>query len=107
MVWDSTQSSLYRAVRKYNGQDGCSPDHENTEAPNRERDCFQDGSRDCSRSGSQAEPQFRSQSRAVSGKNIPITQNPDFILIAALIFILMRENADKGLILALAMMLFN
>ena len=101
MVWNSTQSSLYRAVNKYNGEADCSPEHEYTEAPKQEQ----------SQPQSQTQPRSQSRDRAkqqpVRGANTSIIQNPDFILIAALIFILLRENADKGLILALAMTLFN
>lgn len=95
MVWNSTQSSLYQAVNKHNNSvrtfsEPHIPPEPEKKAPEPEK-------KPCS--SCQSNP----------AKSIPdmLAPNSDFFLIAALIFILSKENADKSLILALVLILLQ
>lgn len=95
MVWNSTQSSLYQAVNKHNNSASafskqCAPPKPEKKAP-------------------EPDKKLCSSCPNNSIKSVPdmFAQNSDFLLIAALIFILSKENADKSLILALVLILLQ
>lgn len=118
MVWNSTQSALYKAVSSYNDgryegkNDGGNKVQKNVQKSpdfsprNNEKKSADDRARDrcekCPRNDSAACP-----------KNVPsdplsrIMSDRDMLLIAGLIFILWHENADKKLIMALAIVLLG
>lgn len=109
MVYDNSQSSLYRAVRRYNG--------ERTENPAREtpsdKNCSDDN-RHCGqrehREPREHKEHFEHKERCDSPKRgFPdnIFSDRDMMLIAGLIFVLLSEKADNKLILALALVLLG
>lgn len=125
MVWNNAASPLYKAVIKHNGSESdfskqcaepppreptrCeSPSHEpaRSELPLREPPPHESTCSELPRGQSEKPCGFKTNSpkRPVLSA---LTQNPDFMLIAALIYILIRENADKSLILALVMILIQ
>ncbi len=110
MVWNSTQSALYRAVNDHNdgiferdiqskknvrknvqkSSDIMREKNEKKRPENHERKCTQNVCRNCPKNAP-SDPVSR------------IMSDRDMLLIAGLIFILWRENADRKLIMALAM----
>lgn len=126
MVWNSTQSALYKAVQTFNGEgseelfrveknDGAK--HEKNARKNnektREKVC---GNREKNRTEEPREkmPEPRcnihGEKCTKNARQDPISRllsDKDMLLIAGLIFVLMRENADKALILALAVVLLS
>lgn len=114
MVWNSTQSALYRAFDRHNGV--CPEDdfrrEENVEKnvgkpcgdhepKNGENHVRKEAKKSCENCP---------KNRARSMPSDPISRimsDKDMLLIAGLIFILMKENADKTLILALVIVLLG
>ncbi|MCM1164587.1 MAG: hypothetical protein NC299_08060 [Lachnospiraceae bacterium] len=94
MVWNSTQSALYKAIDKYNGDAPAESKAENN-------------ARECPRAEREAPCARCPKSRAPADPVSRILSDRDMLLIAGLIFVLLRENADKKLILALAIVLLG
>ncbi|GEM_PF-559336 len=114
MVWNSTQSALYMAVNNHNDgnfdhniqskknvrknvqkiSDITRENNEKKRPENHERKYAQNECRNCPKNAP-SDPVSR------------IMSDRDMLLIAGLIFILWRENADKKLIMALAMVLLG
>lgn len=110
MVWNNAASPLYKAVIKHN-ESGSDFSKQCAEPPPREPTRCESPSHEPTRSEL---PRGQSEKPCGFKTNSPkrpvlsaLTQNPDFMLIAALIYILIRENADKSLILALVMILIQ
>lgn len=116
MVWNTTQSSLYKAVSDYNNEitrQECQYHQENPSKCNSEENC----------SSPKSEPRQTSHCRKCANcpkyhtppkGNAPLPGNlgnlnidNDFLLLAGLIFILYKNGADKKLILALAIALLG
>lgn len=114
MVWNSTQSALYRAIDRHNG--GCAEDDFR-----REENVEKSVGKPCgdhepknSENYVRKEPKKRCENcpknRAHNVPSDPISRimsDRDMMLIAGLIFILLKENADKTLILALVIVLLG
>lgn len=116
MVWNTTQSSLYKAVSDYNDRITRQESHEHRESPT---DCHSD--ENCA--SQKSEPRQTSRCRKCENcpryhtppkGNAPLSGNPgnlnidnDFLLLAGVIFILYKNGADKKLILALAIALLG
>ncbi len=87
MVWNTEQTSLYRAVKAHN--DRIAPPLTNTEYP--EPQCAE----------SDTIPQ-RSQSGTIFDK---LTGDSDMLLLLAVILVLLHEKADKNLIMAVVLIM--
>ncbi len=103
MVWNSTQSALYRAIDRHNGD--CSESDFRREENVEKKDVG---------SCRVNEPKKRCENCpkkcAYNPPSDPISRimsDRDMLLIAGLIFVLMKENADKTLILALVIVLLG
>ncbi len=129
MVWNTTQSSLYRAVSDYNDKidrRGHDPRSENASDCSQTRKCSDHFSNDRSdnRRGAKkqhyrtanrckkcAECPHCSERRNSPNGNLPNTGglniDRDFLLLVGLIFILSENGADKKLIAALAIALLG
>lgn len=130
MVWNSTQSALYRAVDTHNtGVFGGEKSGKKTAEKMPENRFGFDGKNDrkktrkcCRENSSEFEPKIGCNNTRkcpcescpkACPKNIPadpisrLLSDKDMLLIAGLIFVLMHENADKGLILALVFVLLG
>lgn len=110
MVWNSTQSALYKAVDAHNGCvfEGGKRGEKNVEktpgkAAVNERERRPENGRF---EGCGSRPKNRPKT-APADPISRILSDGDMLLIAGLIFVLMRENADKKLILALAIVLLG
>ena len=114
MVWNSTQSALYRSINRHNGD--CSEGEfrreesveEKAENACRDRAPKNGEKNVCGETKNRCEncPRYR----ACSAPSDPISRimsDRDMLLIAGLIFVFMRENADKTMILALAIVLLG
>lgn len=114
MVWNSTQSALYRAVnahnegdseRKFTDEKSMRKNAQKTpdfSRGNNVKNHTENRSGNCSRSECRGCP--------YNAPNDPISRimsDRDMMLIAGLIFILWRENADRKLIMALAIVLLG
>ena len=114
MVYNSSQSALYKAVDRYNR-------HDFEDDFQSEKDKEKKSEDPCGKNASEsAEKSVRNErknrcencptSRAYYKPSDPIHKimsDRDMLLIAGLIFILMKENADKTLILALVIVLLG
>ncbi|MBD5384488.1 MAG: hypothetical protein HDR72_05770 [Ruminococcaceae bacterium] len=114
MVWNSTQSALYRAIDRHNGGDSEGEFR-------REENVEKGGGRSCRENAPKNGGKFVREEAENRCENCPrnhahntqsdpisrIMSDRDMLLIAGLIFVLMRENADKTLILALAIVLLG
>ena len=115
MVWNTTQSALYKAVDAFNSGEIPGADIN----PNRYREPNQEHNHEHNR-----EPDIPPDNRTQAPRqnccpDCPARQNPppaplsrlfsdnDMLLIAGLILILSRQNADRKLILALAFVLLT
>ena len=114
MVWNSTQSALYRAVDTHNGGDS---ERQFTAEKGVRKNAqktpdFSRGNNGKFHNGNCSENYVRNECRGCP-KNLPndpisrIMSDRDMMLIAGLIYILWRENADRKLILALAIVLLG
>lgn len=122
MVWNSTQSALYKAINRHN--DGFYAE-ENSSEKNRCKSA-EKGQQKTTVNNAKNRSEMRTQKRCekysenggCSSLNYhrngepadPISRimsDRDMLLIAGLIFILWRENADKKLIMALAIVLLG
>ena len=107
MVWNSTQSALYRAIDRHNGD--CSENVEkkdvrscrDNEPKNAEKFVREETKKRCENCPKKCA--YNPPSDPISR----IMSDRDMLLIAGLIFVLMKENADKTLILALAIVLLG
>lgn len=114
MVWNSTQSALYKAVDAHNG-DG--DERENTASKKVRKNVQKNGgfSRENSaktHTENRSENYHRNECCGCPKRlsNDPISRimsDKDMLLIAGLIYILWRENADRKLIIALAIVLLG
>ncbi|MBD5130683.1 MAG: hypothetical protein HDT43_12300 [Ruminococcaceae bacterium] len=118
MVWNSTQSALYRAIDRHNdgGDEGGFRREKFTEKnggkcgeKNRRENAPKNGGK-----FARAETKNRCENCPKNRPHDPppdpvsrIMSDGDMLLIAGLIFVLMRENADKALILALVIVLLG
>lgn len=118
MVWNSTQSALYKAVDAYNGGDS----GRKITAEKKVRKSAQKSDDFPSRNNAEncrektpenhSENYVRNECRG-RPKNVPpdpisrIMSDRDMLLIVGLMYILWRENADRKLILALAIVLLG
>lgn len=118
MVWNSTQSALYKAVDAHNEGDS----ERKITAEKKVRKSAQKSDDFPSRNNAEncrektpenhSENYVRNECRSCP-KNAPpdpltrIMSDRDMLLIAGLIFILWRENADKKLIIALVIVLLG
>ncbi len=106
MVWNTTQSSLYKAVNDYNRtveQQEYSPCHSkcnNTQDYNTNKA----SNKDCQKS---TLPHNQSVKKNNSSTMQNLFADKDFLLILGLILILTKEGADNKLILALAVVLLG
>ncbi len=114
MVWNSTQSALYRAIDRHNG--GCSESDFRREENVEKKDV-----RSCRDNEPKNAEKFVREETKKRCENCPkkcaynppsdpisrIMSDRDMLLIAGLIFVLMKENADKTLILALVIVLLG
>lgn len=114
MVWNSTQSALYRAIDRHNG--GIPEDDfrrgENVEKSGGKScgDHEPKSGENCVRKEAKKCCENCPKNRAYNVPSDPISRimsDRDMLLIAGLIFILMKENADKTLILALVIVLLG
>lgn len=114
MVYNSSQSALYKAVDRYNSSD--------FEDVFRSKKCVekkigepcQKNTSESAKNGVRCEKKIRCdncpKNRAYCKPSDPISKimsDKDMLLIAGLILILINENADKTLILALAIVLLG
>lgn len=106
MVWNTDQTALYSAVERYNAglADTPEPRHKRTEKAAKPEPRHEDTAHD--------KPRDIPRKQNGYPRNIPrrspldaIFSDRDMLLIAALIIILLHENADKRLIAALAFVL--
>ncbi len=127
MVWKTTQSAFYRAVDSFNnGEKTCEfRDVPRKEKGGRERGCHSPEKRPQKHSENRCEDHRRNEHdprpngqcsrgcpccRAYRRQSSPLSgllSDNDMLLIAGLILILMRQNADQKLILALAFVLLT
>lgn len=112
MVYDNSQSSLYRAVRRYNGErtenPACDmPSDKNCADDNRH--CGQREHREPREHREHFERKERKEHCDSPKRGFPdnIFSDRDMMLIAGLIFVLLSEKADNKLILALALVLLG
>ncbi len=91
MVWRADESPLYRSVEKFNSK---------TQPPEKEPDCRK-------KPETPHEPAPKRSIPANKGLINRIAGDKDFLLIAALIFLLWHEKADIKLIAALAYVLLG
>lgn len=117
MVWNTTQSSLYKAVSDYNDEIARRECHARQEPPTEchsEESCASPNSDP--KSGPRQTPHCQkcancSKYHTPQKGNTPMPGNlnidSDFLLLAGLIFILYKNGADKKLILALAIALLG
>lgn len=114
MVWNSTQSALYKAVNAHNG----GGDERQNTAPKKVRKNaqktpdFSRGNNVKNHSENRSGNFMQNECRCCpnNAPNDPISRimsDRDMLLIAGLIFILWRENADRKLIMALAIVLLG
>ena len=114
MVCNSTQSALYKVIndhnsffpdadtdRKKRSEKYAEKNYRKSVENNRENSAFYKAEKHCEKCPKKPSARMRTDpiSRVLSDK--------DMLLIAGLIFILARENADKKLILALAIVLLG
>lgn len=110
MVWNSTQSALYKAVDAHNT---CVSPHENSAEKNDEKHYEKRGVSENKIGCDGMEKHFCRGCSEMREKKLPsdpfsrLLSDKDMLLIAGLIFILMHENADKKLIIALAFVLLG
>lgn len=114
MVWNSTQSALYKAVNAHNG-DG--EERENTTPKKVRKNVQKSGvfsrkNSEKKHTENRSEKYPRNECRGCPNSlpNDPISlimSDKDMLLIAGLIYILWRENADRKLIMALAIVLLG
>ncbi len=111
MVWNTTQSSLYKAVRDYNNEidrQGCRSHKEDPLYSRSDENCASPKSehRQASRCRKCANcPRYRTPPKGNAPGDLNI--DSDFLLLAGLIFILYKNGADKKLIFALAIVLIG
>ncbi len=111
MVWNTTQSSLYKAVRDYNNEidrQECRSHKENTSysRSDENRASQKSAPRQASRCRKCANcPKYRTPQKGNAPGDLNI--DSDFLLLAGLIFILYKNGADKKLIMALAIVLIG
>ncbi len=109
MVWNTTQSSLYRAVSDYNNKierQECRTRQENHADRHSDENCDSAKSKPDQTSHCQKCrncPRYHTSPKGNAPGNLNI--DSDFLLLAGLIFILYKNGADKKLILALAIAL--
>lgn len=118
MVWSSTQSALYRAVDAHNdGNFKGGISHEKSVSKSVQKSCDfscrnDEENRPEKHPENRSEKNVRNECRGCP-KNVrsdPISRimsDRDMLLIAGLMYILWRENADRKLILALAFVLLG
>ncbi|MGN1110682.1 MAG: hypothetical protein ACI4QY_03440 [Oscillospiraceae bacterium] len=112
MVWNSTQSSLYRAVSDYNNEIIRRERQSREEIPS---DCLCDDNCEQSLHHSHEPEECKDccgcpHRRISRQKNTPpgtLNLDSDFLLLAGLILILYRNGADMKLIAALAVVLLG
>lgn len=113
MVWNSTQSSLYRAVSDYNNEISRRERQSREEIPS---DCLSDDN--CEQSHQHAHeleeckdccdcPHRRMQKQRSTPPLGTLNLDSDFLLLAGLILLLYRNGADTKLIAALAVVLLG
>ena len=114
MVWNSTQSALYRAVDAHNGgnSERRSTAEKSVQKKAQKTPDFSRGNNIRSHNEKRSENYVRNECRGCPNnpQNDPISRimsDKDMMLIAGLIFILWRENADRKLIMALAIVLLG
>lgn len=110
MVWNSTQSALYRAVDSHNDGFSESGKREEKKAAASSQKHAEKEARKSVKTETEKRCENCPKNRADNAPSDPISRilsDRDMLLIAGLIFILMRENADKKLILALAIVLLG
>ncbi len=129
MVYNSSQSALYKAIDRYNGSDfnddfrseKCIEKNSDKPCPksiceDAEKNARRETKKRCesAENSVRCEKKIRcencTKNRAYRKPSDPISKimsDKDMLLIAGLIFILMKENADKSLILALAIVLLG
>ena len=91
MVWNSAGSTLYQAVEKHNS--GIPPQKAESQAPPAPETC--------------EPPDEHIRPTRHTSPQQELFRDKDMLLIAALILLLMHENADSKLILALAFVLLG
>lgn len=114
MVWNSTQSALYRAIDRHNDGDSESDfRRKKFDEKDSEKSCRENAPENGGKFV-RGETKKRCENcpnhRVCGAPSDPISRimsDRDMLLIAGLIFVLMRENADKTLILALAIVLLG
>ncbi len=104
MVWNTDQTALYSAVERYNSSLADTPEPRRQEKPEKPRQRPENSVPE--------KPRDIPVKQSGYPQNIPrrsllesLFSDRDMLLIAALIIILMHENADKRLIAALAFVL--
>lgn len=114
MVWNTTQSSLYKAVNDYNQtveHKECSPEHitacDNTYGFKKQNNtaCGEFNNSSIPHSSNQQAKQCCNNKNTFTVKNL--FADKDFLLILGLILILSKEGADSKLILALTIVLLG
>ncbi|MDE7361392.1 MAG: hypothetical protein K2N38_05610 [Oscillospiraceae bacterium] len=110
MVWNSTQSALYKVIDAHNTCVSGSVNDTEKNIENLSKK-YRESERKSGRENEQKCPcencpKNRSKNRT-SDPLSTLLSDRDMLLIAALIFVLIRENADKALILALVVVLLG
>lgn len=113
MVWNTTQSSLYRAVSNYNDEIDRQECRVRQEAPT---ECHPDENSASHNSEPHQAPHCRKCANCPRHHTYPkgnasipgnFNIDSDFLLLAGLIFVLYKNGADKKLILALVIALLS
>lgn len=116
MVWNTTQSSLYKAVNDYNSTIGeqeytheCCNEYNETQDFKSDNFIDKDKQKCSGITENYSQNKFQKQScqnRSIRSKQ-DIFADKDFLLILGLILVLTKEGADNKLILALAVVLLG
>lgn len=98
MVWNSSQSSLYKAVEQHNSSYGRHLTELPCAAEERDGEC---------KAEPMHSPKCCSNSPNNSGGNLieRILSDSDSLLLLAVLFVLIHEKADKNLIIAVALIM--
>lgn len=114
MVYNSSQSALYKAIDRYNRSESEGDFRSKKDIERKSEDTYEKNASESAEKSLRNERKNRCESCPKSRANyIPsdpihkIMSDRDMLLIAGLIFILMKENADKTLILALVIVLLG